>query len=679
MTSYGPDAKDDDILSDAKEAFKEAADAESENRERGLEDLRFARLGQQWPDEIARQRQEEGRPMLSVPRLQTFMRQVVNDARQNKPSIKVHPVDSGADPETAEIYNGILRHIQNNSGADIAYDNGVEHAVSIGFGYWRIGLDYATDDTFDLDLKIEPVYDPFTVYGDPWATSADGSDWMSAFIVERMSHKRFEAEYPDATPVSWSADGQHDPHWTTNEWVQVAEYWVREKVAREIIAMSDGSVLDVERLKDQDILEQLAISGVTPVDGQTRTVASYKVKQCILNDTEVLSKRDDWPGKYIPIVPVYGDTVNEEGKRHHLSLIHFAKDSQRQLNYWRTAATELVALAPRVPYIGPEDAFEADPEKWATANVRSWPFIAYKKNASGPPQRQPMDSSAFGAIQQAMAASDDMKGVLGQFDASLGAQSNETSGRAIMARQREGDTSTFHFIDNLTRSIRHSGRILIDLIPHVWTGPRIARLMGEDGSVSEQPVNQPIPQMDEQGRPMMEQDPLTGQPRPLMRVYDLTAGKYDLTASAGPSYTTKREEAANQMIELIRAYPAAAPVIGDLLASNLDWPGADEIAKRLKAMLPPQIEQGIPPEIQQQIQEGMQTIQKLTAENETLKADRSVEALKVEVEKAQLQLEQQKIAIQKFEAETDRMKVQGELQIKAAEPKIPAQSNGAMR
>jgi hypothetical protein len=275
---------------------------------------------------------------------------------------------------------------------------------------------------------------------------------------------------------------------------------------------------------------------------------------------------------------VFGDEVNVEGKRYFQSLVRHAKDSQRMFNYWRTTATELVALAPKAPWIGPEIAFEVEgeAEKWASANTQSHAFLRYKGNV--PPQRQPFAGVPAGALQEAMNASDDIKAAIGLFDASLGAASNETSGRAILARQREGDVGTFHFIDNLTRGIRCAGRILIDLIPQVYTGKRIVRIIGEDGQTQAVPLGQAIQ--------------LGG----MQRVFDLSAGSYDIDVKAGPSFTSRREEAANQMIELVRAFPQAAPLLGDLLAKNLDWPDADKVAKRLQSTLPPQFQDNPPPQ-----------------------------------------------------------------------------------
>src|SRR3990167_366505 len=341
----------DDILTEAKAAFREAQDAESNNREAALEDLRFARLGQQWPEEIAKQRALEGRPMLTINKLIIHIRQVVNDARQNKPSIRTRPVDSKADVETAEIINGIIRHIEYNSSADIAYDTGIEAAVGMGFGYWRIGLEYARDDTFDMDLTVIPVPDPMAVYGDPYAVSADGSDWMSAFVIERMKKSRFEQKYGEASTLDWAEYEASGPDWFADNLVTVAEWWVREEATKTIIRLPDGTVVDEARLP-----ELLAQGVVIPPDAKTRIVPTFKVKQCILTGAEVLERRE-WPGKYIPIVPVYVDVVNEEGTRHFRSLIRDAKDAQRMFNYWRTASTEMVSRGPKTPFIGPKGAF----------------------------------------------------------------------------------------------------------------------------------------------------------------------------------------------------------------------------------------------------------------------------------------------------------------------------------
>lgn len=622
----------DDTLKEAREAFAACQDAEAENRAEALDDIRFARMEEQWPDAIRQQRQREGRPCLTINKLTAFTRQVINDARQNKPSIKVHPVDSAADPATAEMINGLIRNIEYTSNADVAYDTAAECAVTGGVGYFRIGIDYAHDDTFDLDILIQRIANPFSVYGDPHSTAADSSDWNVCFVTEMVKKADFERRYPGATKANWEAGyGDLQSPWVDGDDVMLAEWWRREEVERPIVLLSapaqmpDGSEL---RILDREFYaaNKPLFDGLGLSVAAERVTRSWKVTQTLMTGAEVL-EQTDWAGKYIPIIPVYGDEVNVEGKRYFRSLIRSAKDAQRMFNYWRTTSTELVALAPKAPFIGPKGAFKSDAQKWASANVQSHAYIEYDVvNGGAPPQRQPFAGVPAGALQEALNASDDMKAILGLYDASLGARSNETSGKAIMARQREGDVATFHFVDNLTRAIRHGGRVLLDLIPHVYTGQRIVRILGQD----KKPQNVPL------GQPMQLPDGTA-------KVFDLAVGKYDLTVEAGPSFTSQREEMVTTLTQLIQAYPPAAPVVGDILVRNMDIQGAEEISERLKALLPPQLQGQNPQE-----QQAQQAVQQLQQALEQMKADKSLDARKIEIDA--------------FKAETERVKAMAEIQ-----------------
>ncbi|HEX2801044.1 MAG TPA: portal protein, partial [Phenylobacterium sp.] len=611
-------------------------DAEAENRREALDDLRFARLGEQWPAAIRRERDLDGRPCLTINRLPAFIRQVVNDARRNKPAIVVHPVDDQADPATAEVFNGLIRHIEQSSDAEVAYDTALDFAVTGGFGYFRINTRYACDDGFDQDLVVERVANPFSIYGDPNGTAADSSDWNSAFVVDTLPKAGFEARWKGADAVDWAADSYASltGPWLDGDRVMVAEHWIREAVQRSIVALSDGQVVEVAVYEKQKAMfDALGVS----VIGRPRNVASHKVVQRIMTGAEVL-ETVDWAGKFIPIVPVYGEELHVDGRRRLRGLVRDAKDPQRMFNYWRTTSTELVALAPKTPFIGRKGAFETDSAKWATANVQTHAYIEY--DGPEPPQRQLFAGPPAGAMQEALNASDDMKAIMGLHDASLGARSNETSGRAILMRQREGDVSTFHYVDNLNRAMRHAGRILLDLIPKVYSTPRAIRVLGADGQAKAVRVNQPAGEG--QGGAALPDG--LAQVRDIEKIYDLTVGKYDLTVRSGPSFNSRREEAASEMLELIRAFPAAAPLIGDLLAKNLDWPGADEVAARLRAMLPAQA-RGASPEAQAAQAQMAKLAQALTAAQaqiEALRQDRSHEARKLEIDA--------------FEAETNRMK-----------------------
>lgn len=665
---------EEQLLTDAKEAFERVEDYERLNRDAAEDDIRFALLDEQWDAEDIKQRDKDGRPHLVINKLRPVIKQVVNDARQNSPSITVRPADSNADPETAEILSGLIRNIEQTSGADIAYDTALESAVAGGFGYFRINVDYSHDDTFDKDVVIQRIGNPFSVYGDPASTAADSSDWNSAFVVDKLTKSEFERQWKGAEAIDWDVSDYSNltASWFDDEErVTVAEHWTREEVPRKILRLSDGSVVGEDiYLARKDLFDSLGLQVIAD-----REVRSHKVTQRIMTGAEILNTVE-WVGRYIPIVPVYGDEVNIGGQRYFRSLVRGAKDAQRMLNFWRTASTELVAMAPKSPFIGAKGSFETDQEKWASANSETWAYIEYDPVAGGqPPQRQPFAGPPAGALQEALNASDDIKAITGIYDASLGARSNETSGKAIMARQREGDVSTFNYIDNLSRSITHAGRIIIDLIPHVYSGERMIRVLGQDGEAKTVHVGQQPTGPEEQ--PGMEAEGANHEAAEAARVYDLTAGKYDLVVKAGPSFTTQRQEAAEQMMQLIQSFPQAAPVIGDLVAKNLDWPGAEEISERLKALLPPQLQgkdgQQVPPEVQAQlqqmqevIQQGGQALQGLQQHLE--QATQALDAAKADnaMKARELAIKEQEARTKQYEAETSRIQIGADIEIAQA-------------
>ena len=648
---------DQETLADAKKAFDRCKNAEQHNRDTFLEDRRFALLGEQWDGDIAKTRRLQNRPCLVINRLNSMIKQVVNDSRQNKPSIKVRAVDSNGDPKTADVIAGLIRNIEYSSNADVAYDTGVENAASGGFGYIRVGMDYAYNDAFEMDLNIERVMNSLSVYGDPNSTSVDGSDWDEAFITDRMPKTQFKAKYGEDKSVNCDFDGvdweKVEGDWHSKDDVMIAEWWQRKETTAEIVKLSDGTTVEAEDLEtDPDLMTRLQTGLVKEVGRRTAKV--YKVTQTIMTGVDILETKD-WPGQYIPIVPVYGEEFSIEGKRYFRSLVNQAKDAQRQLNFWRSTATELASMAPRVPWIGRKGTFASDAENWATANTGNHAYLEFDEEM---PQRQPLDSGvAAGSMQEALNASDDIKSITGLHDASLGARSNETSGKAILARQREGDTATFHFIDNLSRSIRHVGKILIDLIPHVYTEERIVRVLGEDGKESHEKINGETPDKDEDGNEMKDADGNV-----VMRIHDMAKGKYDIAVDTGPSFTTRREEAAAQMTELVRSYPDAAPYVADLMAQNFDWPGADELSRRFAKLNPAEQQGGIPPELQQQIQDGMKQIQSLTAENEKLKADTTVDQMQVQVDLAGLKVKEQELQVKLKELAVKEQEIAAQMQ-----------------
>lgn len=559
-------------IQEARERFEESQDGSFYNREDAYNDVQFSRLADQWPDQIRKTREAEGRPCLTVNRLPAFIRQVVNDARQNKPSIAISPVDNGADIDTARVIGGLIRSVERHSQADLAYDTAIDHAVTGGFGFFRIDMDYAHEETFDLEARIRRVPNPFMVHWDVNSTEFDSSDWEYAFVSEFLTPEKFEQRYPKASKADFEGDLRDDAnYWLQDDNIRVAEYWERKEKTRKIVLLSDGITMRVDRYEANK--ELFDILGVYPV--RERDATYHEVTRRLISGVEVLEE-DEWPGSMIPIVPVWGEEVFSDGRRYFRSMIRDAKDPQRMFNFWRSAATELVALAPRAPWLIQEGSLPIDEKeraKWGSANTRSHAYLSYRGDK---PDRMQFASVPAGAIQEALNASDDMKAIIGIYDSALGARSNEISGRAILARQREADVSNFHFIDNLSRAIRHGGRILVDLIPAIYSQRQSIRILGEDEAEKVIALAN-----GEQG---LQGD--NGE-----RLYNLAVGKYDVSVSSGPSYQTQREETTAFLLEIMRQVPGAAAILGDMVVDYLDFPNADKIAERLRMLLPPQVQQ----------------------------------------------------------------------------------------
>lgn len=578
MAVYGDSNKDKDIHAEALERFRESERDSSDNRANLEADIRFARLGEQWPDKIRREREEEGRPCLTVNKLNAFIRQVTNDVRQNKPAINAHPVDNGADVATAEVINGIFRSIERKSQADVAYDTAVENAAAGGVGFIEVGIDYAHDDSFEMEARIHCIEDPLRVHWDTSTRRYDSADWMYAFVSDWMDKEDFEREYPDAEPVDFEANHDNKGDWFQDDKIRVARYWCRKPVKRKLLeiemldpmtgqfarqAIREDKLTDLHRM----FLEQ----GLWRVLRE-REVDTFTVHRYVLNGVGVCGEPEDWQGTVIPVVPVWGDVVTIGGERHARSMIRDAKDPQQMFNFWQSASTELVALAPKSPWLLEEGAIPEGMEHiWATANTRSHAYLPYKRGMNMP-QRQPFAGVPAGALQESLNASDNIKATLGMFDASIGAQGNETSGRAILARQREGDVSNFHIPDNLNRALVGIGKILLEIIPSVYSQRETIRILGDD-------MTEKVIRLAGEGRqPGIGED---GEPETL---YDLSVGQYDVTVKSGPSYSTQREETREMLVEIIRALPDAALILGPTLMEHMDFQGADKVAEQLRQL-----------------------------------------------------------------------------------------------
>ena len=594
--------RDETLIQQAKRRMDEAREAWSKCRDEAKEDFRFE-SGDQWDAQVLKAR--EGRPSLVVNKLYGVVQQIVGDQRQNRPAIKVQGVDGQTDPELAEALTGLIRSIQNASDAEAAYDTAFQHSVTGGFGFFRVNTKYAEDSAFDQDIVIERIIDPFSVYVDPMAQRADKSDAQWVIVTEVMGRDAFDAKYPKHEVSDF--DTESDGDWYPSDSVIVAEYWRKVPATKQLWLLESGETVDGSEIGEDAVIEidgqrmLMTEQGPLPIVKE-RTVKYDKVQWSKLTGHAVIDKRD-WPGKYIPIVGVYGQETIVDGNLVYRSAIRYARDAQRTYNWMRSTAVETIAQAPRQPFLVTPKQIEGHENQWARMHNTPQPYLLYNATGEGMPQRLGGTVPDIGSQSEGQIAADDIKATTGIYDASLGAKSNETSGRAIMARQREGDVATFSFIDNLSRAIRLAGRVIVDLIPHIYDTQRVVRILGEDGSEDWLELNQTVI------------DP--SEPSGYRVLNDISRGKYDVVVNVGPSYTTKRVEAAEAMLGFVQAVPQAGAVILDLVARNMDWPGADDIADRLKKMLPPGIaedEEGQEnPQAQQQAMMQQQSMQQQQA------------------------------------------------------------------
>ncbi|CAM6005679.1 unnamed protein product [Sphagnum balticum] len=606
---------EDEVIKAALEDFKTASDAEAQNRKDMLEDLQF-RAGEQWPDFVYSSRETDNRPTLTINRLPQFIRQITNDARHNRPSIKVAPVDDGADQEVAEVLNGLFRHIEVSSNADIAYDTAVDNQVTMGLGYIRVLTDYTDDDSFEQDIKIKWVKNPFTVYYDPNCVEPDYSDAKYAFVVEDIPIEEYKRMYPESKMVgmdNFKSTGDNNlGGWTNNKTVRVAEYFRKEAVKKTLYLLNDGSTTTEKPKDDKDI-------ALDPETGKpkTRPTTEWQVTWYKVNGIEILEQKK-WPGKYIPIVPVIGEDLIIDGKRVIFGLVRGARDSQRMLNYWTSAITEAIALAPKAPFMVAEGQVEGYEQFWNDANTRSYAFLTYKQtDLEGRQAPMPQRNQAEPPVQAMMAAmqqaGQNLKDTTGIYDDSLGQRNQEeVSGKAILARQKQSNISNFHYLDNLSRSIEYLARIVLDLIPSIYDTARTIRIIGEDEIHSQVQINQK--QTMDNGQPKLDENGA------VKKAISFGVGKYDVVVTSGPSYSTRRQEAAASMLNVVQSYPQLMQVAGDLLVKNLDWPGSEALAERLEKTLPPNLQPQpdgkpqLPPQVQQAMAQSQQMIQKLTQE-----------------------------------------------------------------
>ena len=631
-----------EFLALAQDRFKLAAESEAANRRDSLDDLEFS-IGNQWPMDIKAQRQLDGRPCLTMNKLPQFIRQVTNEQRQQRPSIVINPIGDGADVQTAEILQGIVRHIEVQSRGDEVYDTAFDYMVRGGFGCWRVVTDYISETEDTQEIYLRPIDNPFTVYLDP--TNKRDPSW--GFIVEDLLAAEFKRQFPEseyakgtASLTEYESVGDTPSNWAQtidgNPSIRIAEYFTVEK--------KKGSTgKEIRRV------EWSKISALDKLDSR------------------------DWPGKYIPIIKIYGDDILVNGKRHIAGIVRDAKDPMRQYNYWCSAMTERIALAPKAPWLIAEGQTEGYERQWEQSNSRNMATLTYKPKAFGgqplpPPQRNVVEPGIQGMSEMLQLANQDLQATTGLYPNNLGEkQTSNESGKAVLARQKQGDINTLNYSDNLARGLEYTGRIILDLIPQVYTTPKVQRIVKPDMTVSTVGI------INSKSGDDMESAEQELEDQQIKKIYDIGVGTYDVAVSTGPSYQSKRQEAVASQIALVQAFPQVFPLIGDQIVRNMDWPGANEIADRLKKMLPSQLQDSEDQSPEAQLMQAQQQLAQLGAQHQQL-----VMALQ-ETQKIidTKQVEQQgKFAIEQMKTNVDLViqKAKIDAQIAVAEINTKAQS-----
>jgi Phage P22-like portal protein len=608
MAEDTPPGHDDDVsrqssdpealLRVARTRFRLAESALATWREAAREDQAFA-AGEQWPDSIEAQRTADGRPCLTINQLPQFIRQVVNEERQNRPQITVQPVDEAADVATAEVLEGLLRQIQHASNADIAYDTALDSVAKVGLGWIRVTTAYVDPLSFDQEPRIERVLNPFTIYLDPTSTDPTAADADWAFCVQVLSKDQYTSQYgalpPDA--ASWETAGDA---WITPDTVRVAEYYWREWQSMRLALLPDGVVRPL-----QDVPPSL-----TPL--QVRTTRIPRVYWAKIIGHQVL-EQTRWLGTSIPLVKVTGEEhLTEEGDLNYTGVVRHAKDSQYAYNLWASAEAETIALAPKVPWVLGEGQQEGYESLWATANTRNHAYLLYKPTSIGgvalpPPTRQAVEPPVQAISQARLLASQDLQSTTGTYAPALGQQGPPGEAAATVLQQRQqSQIGNLHYLDNLRRSVRRVGHILLEVIPYLYDAPRAIRILGADDQGQQVLLN------------AAHVDPQSGKPM----LYDLSVGRYDALVQAGPGYATRRQENVAVLMGLTTAVPQVMQYTIDLLVKNLDMPQSKALAERLHKMLPPELQEGKDgqPSQAQQLAQMQQAMQQLAAQLDTLDA-----------------------------------------------------------
>lgn len=605
--------RDEDIVSEAKTRYERCEGWEADCRKRFIDDMKFANAdpenGWQWETTLKQNRVDRKKPCLTINKARQHNLQIINDAKQNKPGVNIRPVGDGATYDAAQVFEGIVRHIEYQSNAEQAYDSATMFQVEGGFSYWRVVTDYVSDDSFDQEIYIRRIADPLSVYLDPDIAEIDGSDARFGFIYEDMPKEDFEKLYPEfKDEVGQSPLGGNPDMWATEDTVRVAEYYRKRNKKDKLVTFllpapyMDAGKQIISRLSELDenlrpIYESVKDDPTT----QVRDILTDEIEWFKIAGNSIIDRRI-WLGKYVPIVRVIGEETIIEGKLDRKGHTRALKDAQRMMNYWASEATAQVALQTKTPYKAPAEAIEGLETYWGKANLDENAVLPYNQyteegqQLNAPVREQPpVMASAF--VDGMRIAENWMMAASGQYQSQFGENENATSGKAINERQRQGDNATYHFIDNLAIAIRFTGKILIDLIPKVYDTERVIRILAKDGTESHIQIAPGAPQA-YQGQQQEDQS--------VAAIFNPNVGRYEVESDIGPGYATRRQEAFNAMSQIAAQNPEFMKVAGDLLWKSADFPLSDELAERWQRIIPPAVMGNAPDQQTQTLQGQLQ-------------------------------------------------------------------------
>lgn len=675
------------FLKDAVDRFKLSAEAEATIRSDALDDYKFAVYGDQWPSQIIADRKQDSRPALVMNRLPQMTKQVINQLRQMKPAAQINPVGDGATIETAEIIQGLVRHIELNSEspADVADDKSAECMINGGIGYQRVISEYVGDDSFDQDMCIEPVENPFSVYFDPFALKYNRKGARWCFItsdVPMSDYEEMTGKKAATIKDEFKALGDSAPGWMSSdnkggESIRIAEYYYFETKKRKLIEVGGKTAfLDELSPEEKDLYaEDLKTA-------KKRDVVDRKLMWSKISAIEILEGPNEQDGKFIPVIPVIGDEWFIDGNRFNCGLVRWSKDPQRQYNYWITAATEKIALMPKAPTMVLKGQIDNYKQMWELSNRRNFAVLPYDpvmlpngQAHVAPPQRLESAANIGDMALMVRQADNDIKATTGIYDASLGQQGPDQSGKAILARQKQGDIANFNFSDNLARAIRYRTQIIIDLIPHIYDAPRIARIVDPDGSAKHVAVfNSQQAGVDEAAaRQQLAPDM---KKLGLQKVFDIGVGRYDVTVSVGPTYQSKRQEAVQSQLEVLKIMPPQAiPMILPQVIKNMDWPGAQDMANKLQKMVPPEMQDDPGNDPKQQVVVLQSKLQALSQQHDLLAQRLMQQTQEIESKSAEIESkerivrlqEETKLIVAQLQAKLDEAKANSDNQLRMLE------------